>query len=518
MATIDLREELSCSICMNVFTDPVTLPCGHNFCQVCISRTWDNQTEGEHTCPECMERFSKRPQVRRNLRMSNIAKSFLYTEDKQEEYGVFCTYCIYSYVPAVKSCLMCEASLCNGHLRVHSRSAHHTLDDLLISSGRKMCSVHKQLLDYYCFQDSCCICASCLENKHKDHQVEPLEKALAKKKEEFKEVLTTLTRRQEEIDGQLSELHEKMNELRDKAILITNGVRSIFEEVKKTLKALKKQMMNEIRVSEEKALLCISDLIHHLKAEMDELCSKKFHMSELAIKTDPLTVLQHSTDNLISETMKVLSNGCHGNVDDEMDLDEDRLLEILKTGLSDIVTSIKGRITLVTADNLLLDVNMAANNVHISRDLKTICWTVEHQDYPESSERFQTCQTLSTQNFIKGQHCWEVETSETGNWIIGAAYPSIKRDKRLSYVGNNDKSWGLKRHNNIYVLKHNQVKIPLSGVRCQKFRIFLDYEAGQLSFYELQDPEVHLHTFSTTFNEPLHAAFWVWNGWVRIKD
>ncbi|XP_075701367.1 E3 ubiquitin/ISG15 ligase TRIM25-like [Rhinoderma darwinii] len=517
MATIDLREELTCSICMNVYTDPVTLPCGHNFCQECISRTWDNQREGENTCPECIERFSKRPQIRRNLRMCSIAKSFLYTQERQEEYGVFCTYCIHSHVPAVKSCLICEASLCSGHLRVHSRSEHHTLNDLLIYSGRKVCPVHKKLLDHYCLEDSSCICASCLENEHKNHRVDPLQEALVKRKEELKKVLTTLTRRKEEIEEQLPQLQEKTKELQEKVVLITNQVRSIFGDIKKQLKALKKQVMNEIRVSEEKASLLVSDLIHHLEEEKAELSTKKVHIQELSILNDPLTVLQEPVKDLIPETTKDLSSGGQRSVDIS-EVDEGQILEILHTGLSNIMTGINGGIPLVKPHHVLLDLRTAAKNVHISGDLKTMSWTVLSQDYPETPERFHACQVLSTRNIIAGRHCWEVETSESGNWIIGVAYPSIERGGRQSYVGNSDKSWGLSRHKNRYFLKHKGSVIPLSDVSCQTFRIFLDYEAGKLSFYELRDPVIHLFTFTATFTEPLHAAFWVWNGWLRIRD
>ncbi|OCU02825.1 hypothetical protein XELAEV_18008595mg [Xenopus laevis] len=105
--------------------------------------------------------------------------------------------------------------------------------------------------------------------------------------------------------------------------------------------------------------------------------------------------------------------------------------------------------------------------------------------------------------------------------MVGMAYPSIERRGDQSCIGNNNKSWGLYRwYNNNYTVTHDSKDTDLPHVSsCRRIRISLDYEAGRLSFYELSEPIRHLHTFTVTFTEPLHAAFWVgWNkkAWVRI--
>ncbi|CAI9620419.1 unnamed protein product, partial [Staurois parvus] len=150
MASSDLRKELECSVCLNIYTDPVTLRCGHNFCRDCIGRVLDTQEgSGGYSCPECREEFQDRPALRRNITLRNIVENFQSTHPEQEESGVFCTYCIHTPVPAVKSCLMCEASLCDNHLRVHSKSPEHVLCDPTTSLKDRKCSIHKKLLEYY---------------------------------------------------------------------------------------------------------------------------------------------------------------------------------------------------------------------------------------------------------------------------------------------------------------------------------------------------------------------------------
>uniref|UniRef100_A0A8C5QK60 Uncharacterized protein n=1 Tax=Leptobrachium leishanense TaxID=445787 RepID=A0A8C5QK60_9ANUR len=57
-----IPEELNCSVCLNIFSDPVMLSCGHNFCRVCIGNVLDTQgRSGLYTCPECRAEFTERP-------------------------------------------------------------------------------------------------------------------------------------------------------------------------------------------------------------------------------------------------------------------------------------------------------------------------------------------------------------------------------------------------------------------------------------------------------------------------
>ncbi|KAG8431042.1 hypothetical protein GDO86_019498 [Hymenochirus boettgeri] len=142
------------------------------------------------------------------------------------------------------------------------------------------------------------------------------------------------------------------------------------------------------------------------------------------------------------------------------------------------------------------------------------------QHYPSAPGRFQSHQFLTTRSFPSGRHHWDVEGSESGYWGVGVSYPSIERRGDHSYIGNNNKSWCLyRRYNNNYIVRHDSNNIDLPHVSsCNRIQISLDYEAGRLSFYELSDPIRPLHTFTATFTEPLHAAFWVRGEgtWVRI--
>ncbi|XP_073424199.1 tripartite motif-containing protein 14-like [Dendrobates tinctorius] len=173
--------------------------------------------------------------------------------------------------------------------------------------------------------------------------------------------------------------------------------------------------------------------------------------------------------------------------------------------LCDVISGI--RIYVEGPADILLDVTTAANNLLISDDLKTATWTREEQKRPETAERFQDYQVMSRRGFTSGRLYWEVESRRSGWWMVGMCYPSIDRRGRQSYIGYNNKSWGLWRYNNQYLVIHDSKVIQLPDkISSERFRICLDYGAGQLSFYELCDPIRHFHTFTATFSEPLHAA------------
>ncbi|KAG7496326.1 E3 ubiquitin-protein ligase TRIM39-like isoform X1 [Solea senegalensis] len=68
------EEQVHCSICLDVFTNPVSIPCGHNFCQTCILGYW--KTSPLFQCPMCKKSFHKRPDISVNTVLREIAEQF----------------------------------------------------------------------------------------------------------------------------------------------------------------------------------------------------------------------------------------------------------------------------------------------------------------------------------------------------------------------------------------------------------------------------------------------------------
>ncbi|XP_018416413.1 PREDICTED: E3 ubiquitin/ISG15 ligase TRIM25-like [Nanorana parkeri] len=305
MASADLRRELNCSICLCTYTDPVMLRCGHNYCRVCIDRVFDTQEKsGGYSCPECREEFQDRPVLQRNITLRNIAETFRSTHpDLEKTTGIFCTYCIHSPVPAVKSCLHCEASLCDDHLRVHSKSPDHVLTEPTTSMEKRKCSVHRELLKYYCIADAACICMSCsLAGQHQGHKVETLDEASEKKRQKLRTGLQKLITEREETERRVQSLQERRRKVQEKSAGVTERVTALFRDLRRHLEDLEKRVLREISRQEERLSHPLSDLIQKLEIKKAELSRKMDHIEEMCNMTDPLTVLQESDTGDLCDT------------------------------------------------------------------------------------------------------------------------------------------------------------------------------------------------------------------------
>ncbi|XP_072266712.1 E3 ubiquitin/ISG15 ligase TRIM25-like [Pyxicephalus adspersus] len=525
MASADLRDELDCAICLDIYKDPVNLRCGHNFCRVCIDHVLDTQEgSGGYSCPQCRLRFQDRPSLQKNIALRNIVETFRPIMVNKGKTGIFCSYCIGFSMPAVKSCLLCEALLCEKHLKIHSRSPEHVLTEPTTSMEKRKCSIHKKILDYYCTVEATCICVSCsLAGNHQGHKVETLEEACKKKKIILRNVLQKLTAEREETQERLQSLQEDMKNVQEKSSGLTEEVTTLFRDLRRQLEDLEKRVLSEISRQEEQLSLPLSDLIQQLEIKKDKLSRKMGDIEELCNMTDPLTVLQesHTWDLCDTEDGDNEDRERHEEfLHDGRSLDVFGISHTLQAGLSDMIKEVNAFFNIQEAADILLDVNTAHNYLLISDDKKTVSWSNIKQNHPETPERFRnSAQVLSSRRFSLGRYYLEVDVSQSERWIVGMCYPSIERKGWLhSWIGYNKKSWGLYRQDSHCSLIHdNRVILSLNNIPSNRVRVYLDYEAGQLSFYDLFDPIRHLYTFTTSFTEPLHAALWVGKGPLKLS-
>ncbi|XP_069822128.1 E3 ubiquitin/ISG15 ligase TRIM25-like [Dendropsophus ebraccatus] len=588
MASADLRDELLCSICISIFTDPVTLRCGHNFCRGCIDQVLNTQDGFRHYfCPECRTKFHGRPSLQRNITLHKVAERFLSTQPDQGELtGICCTYCIYSPVPAVKSCLHCEASLCDDHLRAHSKSPEHVLTDPSTSLEKRKCSVHKKVLEYYCTVDNACICITCsLSGEHQGHRMEMLDEASEKKKKRLRNLLQKLMTKREKTEERVRSVEERWRKAQDKASGEAERVTELFTDIRRRLDDLKRRVMNEILRQEDQ--LSLPDVIQKLEIKKDELSRRMRHIEELCNMADPLTVLQEpDTGDLCDPEGEGgdEDTGEHDGGDEDTeehdegdedtgghdDIDVDVITGMLHAGISDIITylqtislakpeeirpqppSVRTRTSHtqtspvsgreygangetvgaegegaaeeeegiygeVPAD-IILDINTASNNLLISRNLKTATRTTSNQNRVETAKRFEGYQVMGSRGFSSGRHYWDVDISGSGQWRVGVCYPSIDRRGHKSYIGYNNKSWclyGMRGDDTLVIHDSSVNKLP-QQISSDIVRICLDYEAGQLYFYELCDHMKPICAFTPIFTEPLHPVLCVYDGSLRI--
>ncbi|XP_078147410.1 protein NLRC3-like isoform X1 [Centroberyx gerrardi] len=167
------------------------------------------------------------------------------------------------------------------------------------------------------------------------------------------------------------------------------------------------------------------------------------------------------------------------------------------------------------ACELTLDPNTAHRNLFLSEDNRKV--TVrEEQQYPDHPERFDYWKQLLCRNGLTGHCYWEVEWE---GWVdIGVTYRGIRRrgGSEDCRIGGNEKSWSLFCSDDGYSVCHNNrstVIPPLSSSGSNRVAVYLDWSAGSLSFYRVSsDSLIHIHTFHSTFTEPLYPAFGFWSG------
>ncbi|XP_073492191.1 E3 ubiquitin-protein ligase TRIM39-like [Aquarana catesbeiana] len=514
MASAALGEELSCSICLNLYTEPVSLRCGHIFCRNCIVTVLDTQEgSGVYSCPECREEYVERPTLEKNRKLCNIVENFRSTQQNEEKSEILCTYCVDSPVGAVKSCLQCENSMCDKHLTAHNKTMDHVLIEPTSSFSSKKCSIHKELLKYYCSEDAVCLCTSCcLVGKHKGHEVELLEEALEKKKEKLRNILEKLTMTKETAEKKVQNLQDQKRKAQEKADDEKKRVTALFEDMRRQLEVQEQRVLSEISRQVEEVSQSLNDLIKQLEIQKDELSGKIGHIKKLCNMTDPITVLQDQESDTGDQNVEESS---------VQNLDDFMISLVLHKSIAGLITNMQLKNNLYTQDgtDLILDGKTAGDFVALSDDLRTASRSERKMVKPKLPQRFtEYSQAMSMKSFSHGRHYWEVEVGDCGYWDVGVCYPSIMREGDESAIGYNNKSWSFCKTENKYGFLHDSRKEPFYPESpVQRLGIYLDYEGGRLSFYQLSDPIRHLHTFTTTFTEPLHAAFYLFNGaWVKL--
>ncbi|KAK7165610.1 hypothetical protein R3I93_005621 [Phoxinus phoxinus] len=162
------------------------------------------------------------------------------------------------------------------------------------------------------------------------------------------------------------------------------------------------------------------------------------------------------------------------------------------------------------ACDLTLDPNTANTHLILSEGNRKIKYVKERQPYPDHPERFADNPQVLCRERLTGRCYWEVER---GTWArIAVAYKGISRKEgTVCKFGFNDKSWCLFCNSKGFAVWHNNVSNNISThvPKSKRVGVYLDVSAGTLSFYSVSDTHTltHLHTFETTFTEPLYAGF-----------
>ncbi|XP_041665420.1 tripartite motif-containing protein 16-like [Cheilinus undulatus] len=532
------RETVCCSICLDLLRDPVTVPCGHNYCMSCIKTHWDTEDErGIYRCPQCMQLFTPRPVLVKNTMLAVIVEGVKKTgfQDVLADHcfagpeDVACDVCTGRKLKACKSCLFCVISFCEEHLQPHYDSPAFSKHEL-VEPSRKLheyvCLHHNEVMKMFCRTDQRSICGHCLMDDHKGHDTVS---AAAERAERQKELKVSRRKIQQRIQDRekdaklLQEEVEAINRSADKAL---DDSDKISNELMLLMERRRTEVKQEVRSQQDTEVRRVKELEQKLEEEIAELKRKDTELEKLFLTKDhnhflhdypSLSRLGESTD---SYSINIRPVSYFEDVAAAVKEVGDRLRDILSekwTKVSQSVTEVDASLSqpepktraefLQHACDITIDPNTANTFLLLSNGNRKATVMSKQQSYCGHPDRFTGwCQVLSEET-LRGRCYWEVEWKGEGVCVT-VAYRSIMRGGRSNECrfGNNEKSWALDCYNNSYNFWFNNIKTYVSGPRSSKVGVYLDYDAGALSFYNISETMTLLHRVHTTFTEPLHAG------------
>ncbi|XP_034048048.1 E3 ubiquitin-protein ligase TRIM21-like [Thalassophryne amazonica] len=494
------EDQFLCSICLDVFTNPVGTPCGHNFCKKCISEYWD--TNATCQCPNCKKVFDTRPELQVNIFISEMVDQFkqkvsLRSEQRSAEPGdVLCDICSEAKVKALKSCLVCLMSYCETHLNPHlttSRLRRHQLIDPVENLEDRMCEKHDKLLELFCKNDQMLLCVLCTFLHHKSHDVIPLKAECERKKDELwkteAEIQEMIQKRQLKIQEikQSVELSQK-NADKEKSA----GVQiftALMESVQRGLKELLETIEEKQKMTEDQAEGFITELereISVLQKRSSEVEQPEDHLLQGVQSLRPAPPTKVWTE------VRVHPPSYEGSVVRAVR----QLEEVIRKDMKKKVSEAELKRVQQYAVDVTLDPDTANPKLILSDDGKQVHHGDVRKKLPENPERYSSCvSVLSKQGFSAGRFYYEVQVKGKTEWTLGVARESVNRKGQviLSPQGGYWTIW-LRNETEYKALSGCPVRLSVRS-QPEKVGVFVDYEEGLVSFYDVHVADL-LHSFT----------------------
>ncbi|XP_047676399.1 E3 ubiquitin/ISG15 ligase TRIM25-like [Tachysurus fulvidraco] len=544
------QDQFSCPVCLDLLNDPVTTPCGHSFCKLCINGCWDQEdVTGVYSCPQCRETFTPRPVLHRNNMLAEVVEKLKKTELQAASPAhcytgpgdVECDSCTGRKHKAVKSCLVCQASYCEDHLKPHYQSPafkKHKLVEACAELQEKICSEHDKLMEIYCRTDQSFICYLCTMGEHKGHDTVSAKTERTEKQNELKEDQIKSQQRIQEKQKKVQELKQTVDIIKKRSQAAVDDSERIFTEMIISMEKKRSEVTELIRAQEKDEVSRAERLLNQLEQEIADLKRRVTEMEQLSHTHDDIHFLQ-------SFPSLCVSPGC----DDSPSFTVNQHLPF--DGVRKSLSDLKKRVEQICEEEfnkirpqaaavqmilpsepksredflqyfcyLTLDPNTAHHQLILSEKNRVVTRRETQQRYSDHPERFDSWPQVLCKESVCGRCYWEVERSS--DVLISVSYKEISRKGRGNecVFGHNSQSWSLQCSSSSVAFWHNNIKTKLQGPASSRIGMYVDYSAGTLSFYSVSDTMRLLHRVHTTFTQPLYAGVCVWsyNSYVRFCD
>ncbi|XP_041652510.1 E3 ubiquitin-protein ligase TRIM21-like [Cheilinus undulatus] len=419
------EDQFLCSICLDVFADPVTIPCGHNFCKKCISRHW--KTKASYQCPNCKEGFSTRPQLKVNTFIKEMAAQFRQSAQQRSS-----------------------------------------------SSERQVSKPGGSGLIY----------------KGKKEKVAEIQRMIQKRRLKIQELKRSVELSDENADREIAE-----------------GVQ-VFTALIETVQRNLNKLMDSVKDKQGKTQKRAEGFIRELEQEISELEKRSAEVEQLS--EDHLQLLQKFTSLSAAPPTKdwtsvqVHPPSYEGTVVRAVKQLEDTISEQMKKLIRQLELK---KIQQYEVD-VTLDPDTASPKLILSKDGKQAKHGDSKRNLPQTPERFDLCPcVLSKQSFSSGRFYYEVQVKGKTDWDLGVARGSINRKGDITLAPKSGFWTIVCRNENEYnACAGPSVRLSLRS-HPEKVGVFVDYEEGLVSFYDV-DAAALIYSFTgCSFTEELYPYF-----------
>ncbi|KAI5614186.1 tripartite motif-containing protein 16 [Silurus asotus] len=469
------QDQFICAVCLDLLKDPVSIPCGHSYCKVCINGCWNQEDmKSIYSCPQCRETFTPRP------------------------------------VLLVEAC---------------------------VDLQEKICSQHDKLMEIYCRTDQSFICYLCMTDEHKGHDTVSTTAERSKKQNELKEEQIKSQQKIQEKQKKVQELKQTVNTIKLRSQAAVDDNEKIFNEMISSLVKRRSEVTELIRVQEKAKLSRAEQHLKYLEQEIADLQRRVSDLEQLSHTPDHIHFLQSfpslcvspGCDDSPSFTVnQYLSfDGVRKSVSDL----KKRVEEICQEEFNKIRPQAAAVQMILPSEPksradflqyfcyLTLDPNTAHPHLILSEKNRDVTRSYTEQQYSDHPERFDSWSQVLCKESVCGRCYWEVEWSSVV--YISVSYKEISRkgDSDECGFGLNSQSWSLVCSSSSVYFWHKNIKTAVRGPASSRIGVYVDHSAGTLSFYSVSDRMRLLHRVQTTFTQPLYAGFWIgYNTVMRFCD
>lgn len=456
-ALASLQAECCCAVCLDYFKDPVTIDCGHNFCCDCLCACWDDLADADaFPCPVCRfpfasRRFHRNPQLRSLTETAQQLGARRSKRKRQPE-------------PA-------------------------------------LCEQHQQARTLFCATDLELLCSRCsFAPKHREHHVCPIEEAGRQQRLLLEGSVQQLRNSVEQVEMMIALQGSKTQELRKAAEARREEIADEFEQVRQFLQGEREAVLRQIREEEAEILAEVNQNLGSFYRHASDLkrllreVEAKSAGSDVAVLTSLKSIVDESRELGQPEDCAVQLSGA-------IELSGYELrLPAQYSGLERIVRHFQ--------IDMLFDPTTAHPQLVVSRDKKSVRYDINKRRVCYAPRRFYLCTALlGCQKFDCGRHYWEVEVSTKPKWTLGACQGCLPRNWRNEPAVSRG-FWALGRcgDRTYHVFGAHKAQI-VPNVRPSRVGVFLDYELGEISFYNVDDGSV-LYTFRDRFTQTIWPYFY----------